>query len=223
MLPKKLIGNKVSEETAREYLLSKFNRFGISEIQIDKTPLGMKVVLRTPKPGILITRAGAALKAASTELGRHFKQDPPHIDVEQTENALLDPEAMADSICFKIAKHGPMKYKIVAHRALEDIMNAGAKGAEIEIGGVIKERAAHFKFRPHGSVMPKTGQIEQFGVRKAKKQLLLKRGSIGIKVTIVVPVKMPGGVEFKHGREHKGAEARAPENEHKENAGTAAS
>lgn len=223
MLPKKIINSRLNEETAREYLLKKFNRFGISDIKIDKTPLGMKVVLRTPKPGILVTRGGQALKEASKELGLYFKQEAPHIDIEQTDDPMLDPEVIADSIAFKIAKYGPMKYKIIAHRALDDIINAGAGGAEIEIGGVIKERAAHFKFRPPGSVMPKTGQLEQFGVRKAKKQLLLKRGSIGIKVTIVVPTHMSNEVEFKNGRKLEGTGARASENEHKKDSGSSAS
>ena len=223
MLTKKLMSAKVTEQTAREYLFKKFGRFGISDVRIEKTPLGMRVILRTPKPGIIVTRASQTLKEASKELGEYFKQEPPHIEVEHTDNPMLDPDAVADSIAFKISKYGPMKYKIVAHRALEDIMNAGAGGAEVEIGGVIKERAAHFKFRPHGSVMPKTGQLECLGVRKAKKQLVLKRGSIGIKVTIVVPQKLPNEVEFKDGRESEGAGTGAPENEHKENARSSAS
>lgn len=209
MLPKKIISSRLNEQTAREYLLKKFNRFGISEIKIDKTPLGMKVVLKTPKPGVLVTRGGQSLKEASKELGTLFKQEPPHIDIEQTENQLLDPEVIADSIAFKISRYGPMKYKIIAHRALEDIIRAGAGGAEIEIGGVIKERAAHFKFRPHGSVMPKTGQLEMFGVRKAKKQLVLKRGSIGIKVTIVVPPQTADGVAFRTAPEEPKKEGEA--------------
>ncbi len=223
MLPKKIISSRINEQTAKEYLLKKFTRYGISDIKIDKTPLGMKVVLKTPKPGVLVTRGGQSLKEASKELGIYFKQEPPHIDIEQTEDPMLDPEVMADSIAFKISKYGPMKYKIVAHKALDDMINAGASGAEIEIGGVIKERAAHFKFRPHGSVMPKTGQLEDFGVRTAKKQLILKRGSIGIKVTIVVPTHSVGEVEFKDGRELEGAGARASENEHKKDTGAAAS
>ncbi|MCL4400984.1 KH domain-containing protein [Candidatus Parvarchaeota archaeon] len=220
MLPKKIINSRLNEQIAKEYLLKKFSRYGISEIKIDKTPLGMKVVLKTPKPGILVTRGGQSLKEAARELGEQFKQEPPHIEIEQTEDPLLDPEAVADSIAFKISKYGSMKYKIIAHRALDDIMNAGASGAEIEIGGVIKERAAHFKFRPHGSVMPKTGQVEQFGVRKAKKELVLKRGAIGIKVTIVVPTHSISEVEFKDGRELEGAGVRASENEHKKDTGT---
>lgn len=223
MLPKKLISNKTNEETAKEYLTKTFDRFGVSEVNIEKTPLGIKVVLKTPKPGSLISRSGSLLKDASMTLARIFKQEPPHIEIEQTQDPLLNPEAVADSIAFKIAKYGPMKYKTVAHEALDRIMQAGAIGAEIEIGGVIKERAAHFKFRPHGGVLPKTGQLEQYGVRKTKKQLLLKRGMIGIKVTIVVPKAMPGEVKFRDGGESKGSGNGTPENEHKEDSGSPAS
>jgi small subunit ribosomal protein S3e len=223
MLPKKILNSKVNERTAKEYLLKKFNRFAITDILIEKTPLGMRVVLKTPKPGLIVTRGNPLLKESSAYLGKYFNQEPPHIEVEQTEDSELNPEAIADSIAFKISKYGPMKYKIIAHRALDDVMRSGAKGAEIEIGGVIKERAAHFKFRPNGGVMPKTGQLEQFGVLKAKKQLTLKRGSIGIKVTVVVPKQMPGEVNFKDGRESERAGDGTPENEHKEESGVASS
>ncbi len=223
MLPKKIIASKVNEEAAREFLLKKFNRFGISDIKMDKTPLGMKIVIKTPKPGAIVTRANQILKESSKELGQFFNQESPRIEVENSSNPNLDPAIVADSIAFKIAKYGPMKYKVVAHKAMDSIMEAGAKGVEIEIGGVIKERAAHFKFRPIGSVMPKTGQIEFFGVRTAKKQLVLKRGSIGIKVTIVVPTETIGGIKINGRRESEGSGDGAPENEHKEDARASAS
>ncbi len=223
MLPKKIINNRINEHVAKEYLTKTFNRYGVSEINLEKTPLGIKVVLKTPKPGSLISRSGSLLKEASTTLGKLFKQEPPHIDIEETIDPMLDPEVIADSIAFKIAKYGPMKYKTVAHEALDRMMQAGAIGAEVEVGGVIKERAAHFKFRPHGGVLPKTGQLEQYGVKKTRKQLLLKRGMIGIKVTIVVPKEMPGEVKFKDGGESKRPGNGASENEHKEDTGSSAS
>ena len=223
MLPKKIISLRVNEQVAKDYLIKKFSRFSISDIKIDKTPLGMRIALKTPKPGVLVTRGGQTLKEASKDLGAFFKQEPPHIDIEQSDSALLDPEVVADSIAFRIAKYGPMKYKIIAHRAMDEIMSAGAGGVEIEIGGVIKERAAHFKFRPHGSVMPKTGQLEDFGVKKAKKQLVLKRGTIGIKVTIVVPTQGLEGVKFKDGRESEGTGTGTTENEHKAEPGPSTS
>ncbi|MCL5017949.1 MAG: hypothetical protein M1573_01785 [Candidatus Parvarchaeota archaeon] len=223
MLPRKIISSRTIDQVAREMVMKRLMRFGISSVIIEKTPLGIKVVVRTTKPGFLLTRANQILRDLSKELGVYFKQEPPHIDVDQVDNALLDPETVADSIAFKIAKLGPMKYKIVAHRAMDDIMAAGAKGVEIEIGGVIKERAAHFKFRPHGSVMPKTGQLENFGVKKAKRQLVLKRGSIGIKVTIVAPEHTVKEVEFKDGRKSEGPGNGTSEDEHKENARAATS
>ena len=223
MLPRKIITAKVNEEIVREYLLKKFNRFGISDIRIEKTPLGMKIVIRTPKPGAMVTRANQIIKDSSRELGDYFKQESPRIEIESSESPDLDPAIVADSIAFKISKYGPMKYKVVAHKAMDSIMSAGAKGVEIEIGGVIKERAAHFKFRPTGSVMPKTGQVEFFGVRTAKKQLVLKRGSIGIKVTIVVPTESTGGIKISDGRESERSGDGTPENEHKEDTGAPAS
>ena len=127
MLSKKIIANKVNEETAREYLFNKFSRFGISDIRIEKTPLGMKIVIKTPKPGAIVTRANQILKESSRELGEYFKQESPRIEVESSANPNLDPAIVADSIAFKIAKYGPMKYKVVAHKAMDSIMEARRK------------------------------------------------------------------------------------------------
>ncbi len=219
----KIISNAMREQIAIEYLVKKFNRLGVSSVKIDKTPLGIKVVIFAYKPNLIISRYSNLLKEASSKIGQIFNIEPPRIDVEGVENPLLDPEIVADSIAFNIFRFGPMKYKVIAHKALDNTMKAGARGAEIEIGGVLKERAAHFKFRPNGGVLPKSGQVEQYGVRKASKQLLLKRGMIGIKVTIVTNKPMPGEVRFKDGGETGRSGDGTPKNEHKENTGAPAS
>ncbi|MDP8012521.1 MAG: hypothetical protein RAK22_00255 [Nanoarchaeota archaeon] len=219
----KIISNAMREQIAIEYLVKKFNRLGVSSVKIDKTPLGIKVVIFAYKPNLIISRYSNLLKEASSKIGQIFNTEPPRIDVEGVENPLLDPEIVADSIAFNIFRFGPMKYKVIAHKALDNTMKAGARGAEIEIGGVLKERAAHFKFRPNGGVLPKSGQVEQYGVRKASKQLLLKRGMIGIKVTIVTNKPMPGEVRFKDGGETGRSGDGTSEDEHKENTGAPAS
>lgn len=220
---KKITNSLIKEQIAKEYLMKKFNRLGISSVKIDKTPLGIKVIVYAYKPGLIVSRYSALLKEASAKVGQIFDIEPPRIDVEEVDNPMLDPEIIADSIAFNISRYGPMKYKVVAHKALDNIMKAGARGAEIEIGGVIKERAAHFKFRPTGGVLPKSGQIEQYGIKKASKQLLLKRGMIGIKVTIVTNKPMPGEVRFKDGGEVRGSGDGAAKDEHKADTGSPAS
>lgn len=223
MLPKKIINSRVQEQKQREFTLGKLERFGVVDVKIEKTPLGIKVVALTPKPGILITRASQLMHDIVKQMSIEYNQEISRIEVEQVKDPILDPAVVADSISFKINKYGPMRYKAIVHQIMEDVLRGGAGGVEIELSGVIKERAARFKFRPHGSVMPKTGQIELFGVRKAKKQLVLKRGTIGIKVTIVVPPEHLGGIKLKDGRGSEGAGDGAPKNERKEDAGTAAS
>ncbi|MEM3191352.1 MAG: hypothetical protein QW292_04520 [Candidatus Parvarchaeota archaeon] len=218
-----MINTLMREQVTRDYLLKLFNKFGVSDIKLEKTPLGVRVVIKTPKPKSIINRASNELKLASKKLGEIFEQAPPKIEVEESEDPMLDPNVVADAIAFRISRFGPMKYKVVAHKILDSVMAAGAIGAEIEIGGVIKERAAHFKFKPNGGILPKSGQVEDYGVRKGKKQLLLKRGAIGIKVTIVTKTNKFGGVNINNGGEVRGPGDGAPEDEHKENPGPAAS
>ncbi|MGC8681686.1 MAG: hypothetical protein ACP5RE_01110 [Candidatus Acidifodinimicrobium sp.] len=223
MQPKKMISSLMKEQVTRDYLLKLFSKFGISDIKLDKTPLGVRVVIRTPKPRAIVNRASNELRIASKKLGEIFEQSSPRIEVEESEDPMLDPNVVADAIAFRIARFGPMKYKVIAHKMLDAIMAAGARGAEIEIGGVIKERAAHFKFRPNGGILPKSGQVEDYGVRKGQKQLLLKRGAIGIKVTIVTKSSKLGGINITDGRENRGPGDGASKDEHKEDTGSAAS
>ena len=65
------------------------------------------------------------------------------------------------------------------------IMNAGAKGVEIEVSGKLRSDRAHQeKYR--AGVVPKSGETARQVVRHATLEVLLKSGLFGIKVSIAI-------------------------------------
>lgn len=208
MIEKKMIEERMKMLSAKEALLSLFKGYPVIDVTIEKTPLGYKATLYSHKPTIILSRAGDLMEKGAKMCSQILNNENVTIKVDKIENPDLDPKVVAERIAGKLERYGFKKYKKIGDEELKRIQAAGARGAEIEIGGIIKERADHVKFRFVGGVLPKTGNVEQYGVRKASRQLIVKRGAIGIKVTIVLNVPMPG-------------EVRLSQEEVKENGGTA--
>ncbi|MCW1293158.1 MAG: KH domain-containing protein [Candidatus Parvarchaeota archaeon] len=195
MIEKKIIREGMAKLAVKEALLKLFKGYPVIDINIDKTPLGYRVIIYSHKPSVILGRAGDLIEKGVALASKLLNNESVRLQVEQIENPDLDPRVVAERIKTKLERYGFKKYKKIGDQELEIIRKAGARGAEIEIGGIIKERADHVKFRFVGGVLPKSGNVEQYGVRRAARQLIVKRGAIGIKVTIVLKSRMPGELE----------------------------
>ncbi|HIE22977.1 MAG TPA: 30S ribosomal protein S3, partial [Candidatus Korarchaeota archaeon] len=80
--------------------------------------------------------------------------------------------------------------------ALNQIMEAGALGAEIIISGKLRtERARYEKFR--AGYLPKSGEPAMKYMRKAEVHVQLKPGIFGVKVRIMPPdAKFPDRIKI---------------------------
>ncbi|MEM2128853.1 MAG: 30S ribosomal protein S3, partial [Candidatus Methanomethylicaceae archaeon] len=79
-------------------------------------------------------------------------------------------------------------FRRAAFVALRQIMEAGARGAEIVIRGKLStERSRYEKFRS-GAIL-KAGEPRKYAVDRAVTSVLLKPGVFGIQVSIYLPVK----------------------------------
>ncbi|MEM2121556.1 MAG: hypothetical protein QXU20_02790, partial [Candidatus Woesearchaeota archaeon] len=83
-------------------------------------------------------------------------------------------------------RYGSKRFKAIIHKALEDIMSAGALGAEIIISGKVPSDRAK-SWRISAGYLRKCGDIAITKIKKAKTQAELKTGVIGIKVNITPP------------------------------------
>jgi small subunit ribosomal protein S3 len=92
---------------------------------------------------------------------------------------------MADDIALMLERMGPLKFKVIAYRALQKIMNAGALGAEIRLNGKLpSSRAKQWRFAQ--GYLKKVGETAKV-VDRAQSRAETKPGTVGVKVSILSP------------------------------------
>ncbi|MEM3715986.1 MAG: 30S ribosomal protein S3 [Candidatus Bathyarchaeia archaeon] len=191
---KHFINESVRKSEIDEFLWREFERAGYGGVNITKTPLGTNVVIYAVRPGLIIGRGGETIKKLAKILEEKFNLPNPQISVAEIEVPELNPHVMASRIAAALRRG--IHFRRVGFWALNQIMSAGALGAEITISGKLRtERARTEKFRD--GYIPKSGEPAMKYVKKAVAHVYLKPGIFGVQVIIVSPeAKFPDEVEF---------------------------
>lgn len=182
---KKFVQLKEEELEVREYIKNSLGKGRISEVAIEYTPVGEKIIVATNKPGLVIGTRGDKINELTTVLKKRFKLDNPHIEIREITEPLFDAQLVADEIAIGLERKGSLKFKVIAYRMLESIMRSGALGAEIVLSGKLpSDRAKSWRFAQ--GYLKKTGNPAKV-VRRAMAQAKTMAGVIGIKVSILPP------------------------------------
>ena len=136
------------------------------------------------RPGLVIGRGGETIKKLATILEEKFQLPNPQISVAEIEIPELNAHVVASRVTSAL-KRG-VHYRRAGFWALNQIMEAGALGAEVIISGKLRtDRARYEKFR--AGYMPKSGYPAMKYTRKAELHAQLKPGICGVKVRIMPP------------------------------------
>ena len=185
MEEKKFVGFKKEELGVKEYIKRSLGKGRISNVSIEYTPVGEKIIVATSKPGLVIGRGGEKIEELTKFLKKRFKLDNPHIDIKEIMEPFLDAQLVADEIAILLEKRGSMSFKMVSYRMLDNIMKSGALGAELVISGKLpSERARTWRFTQ--GYLKKTGEPSK-EVNKALAQARTLPGVVGIQVAILPP------------------------------------
>jgi len=182
---RKFIQIKKQEFGIKEYIKKDLGKGKISKLDIEYTPVGEKIIISTSKPGLVIGRGGGKIQELTMVLKKRFKLENPHIEILEIEKPLLDAQIVADEIAMALERMGNLKFKVIAYRKLQEIMNAGALGCELRLSGKLpSERARTWRFAE--GYLKKAGEPSK-EVDRAKSTEITKTGIIGIKVAIMGP------------------------------------
>lgn len=182
---KKFVQLKEEELEVREYIKNSLGKGRISEVSIEYTPVGEKIIVATNKPGLVIGTRGEKINELTAFLKKRFKLDNPHIEIREITEPLFDAQLVADEIALGLERKGSLKFKVIAYRMLENIMKAGALGAEIVLSGKLpSDRAKSWRFSQ--GYLKKTGDPAKV-VQRAMAQAKTMAGVIGIKASILPP------------------------------------
>lgn len=185
MEEKNFVGFKKEELRVKEYIKRALGKGKISNVSVEYTPVGEKIIIATSKPGIVIGRRGEKIDELTKVIKKRFKFDNPHIEIKEIKEPLLDAHLVADEIALSLENLGSLKFKVIAYKMLQSIMRSGAAGVEIVLSGKLpSERARSWRFAE--GYLKKTGDTAKV-VDRAMSQAKTMPGVVGIKVSILSP------------------------------------
>lgn len=176
---------KKDEFAIKEYIKGVLGKGRISKVRIEYTPVGEKVIVSTNKPGLVIGKKGERIDELTNVLRTRFKLENPRIEIEEITQPEFDAQIIADEIALGLERLGPLKFKVIAYKNLQRIMDAGALGAEIRLSGKLPgARAKTWRFAQ--GYLKKIGDSAKV-VDRAKAVAQTKPGTVGVKVNILSP------------------------------------
>jgi len=177
--------NLLEDLKIRRFLMDRLRPAGIVRVQIDRLINKMKITLFVSRPGAVIGRGGSGLKLLKSELSQIVSMPDPDKnleldDVVQINDAEISAYLINQRVKEQLEKRMP--YRRVVSKAIERVMESGAKGVRVVLSG-----------RVGGAEI---GRTEKFQLGKVPLQTLradidfssvpafTKSGYVGIKVWV---------------------------------------
>jgi small subunit ribosomal protein S3 len=180
----------LEDRKVRQLITRGMEGAGISEIEIERFPKQVSIIIHTAKPGIIIGRKGASVNQLRREL-EELTSKKIRVDVLEIEKPELDSYLVAESIAQQLQRR--ISHKRAMKQAVTRALRLGAKGVMITCGG-----------RLSGSEMARSetvreGRVPRHTLRAdidyAAAEALTTFGRIGVKVWIykgeVFPEALP--------------------------------
>jgi len=170
----------------RETLQTRLKSAGLSRIEIDRSINKVDVTIYVTRPGVVIGRGGTGLedlkKFITKFLSKQKSTTPQKIElkVEPVKEPNLDAQIVATNISDQLIKRLP--HRRVIKQSIERVMNAGAKGVQIQLAGRIAGAEISRREKYKQGTIPLSTIREE--VDYASVPALTKSGYIGIKVWI---------------------------------------
>ena len=108
------------------------NKAGISNIEIERQPNQVHVIIDTARPGVIIGRKGASVNLLRTKL-QDLTQKKVKIDVREINKPETNATLVAESIAEQLERR--ISWKRAMKQAVQKAMRAGAEGIMITVSG----------------------------------------------------------------------------------------
>jgi small subunit ribosomal protein S3 len=184
MIERKFIQQNLKRFHIQQFLFEKLTRAGLSEVELQRTPLGDKIVIHASRPGLVVGKGGSNIKQLTKDLKAEFDLDDPQIEIEEVDDPRDDATIMAEMIANNLERYGASRFKGIGHKTLNSAMRADALGAEIIITGKVPgSRARRWRF--YDGYLKKCGETAVTQVQTAYRRANLNSGAVGIKVKVM--------------------------------------
>ncbi len=116
----------------REHIDCELSQAGISSVEIERFPNQVQVTIWTARPGIVIGRKGASVKALRRHLEK-LTEKRVHVEVQEVEQPELDAKLVALNVAAQLERR--ISHGRAMKRALQQAMRAGAGGIKVMCKG----------------------------------------------------------------------------------------
>jgi len=191
---RKFIKDGVFFAEINEFLRRMLAEDGYAGVEIKPRPECTQIVIKCTKTPEVVKRIPYIQKLLQL---RHRYKDEEALKVfaEKVQPRGLSARAQAQSICYKLK--GGLAVRRACYGGLKFIMdNGNAKGVQIIISGKLRgARAKAMKFKE--GYMITSGEAKKQYITEAVEHVLLRQGTIGVRVTIMLPHDPEGRVGVK--------------------------
>ncbi len=166
----------------RTYLEKHLKKAGLVRVDIERFNDGtITVVIKTTKPGLIIGKGGAGIEDLKKKVKAKLNiKKELKINIEEIREVNLQAQVIADFITEQIEKR--VAFRRLMKQALEQVMNAGAKGAKVAIGGRLNgAEIARTEHLSSGKIPLHTLRAE---IDFARSTAYTTYGTVGVKVWI---------------------------------------
>jgi small subunit ribosomal protein S3 len=167
----------VEDQQVREFIKKRYNKSGISKIEIERTRDEVKVFLHTARPGVIIGRKGQEVEKLQADLekltGRRI-----NLKIEEIARPELNAQLVAEDIAEQLEKRA--SFRRTMKKTMDQTMEAGAFGIRVQLSGrlggseMARQETANLGRIPLQTLRAKI----DYGFAEAK----TAQGHIGIKV-----------------------------------------
>lgn len=190
MIERTFVKQKVLEYQIKSDIYNQLRKLGVSSVDIQKTPLYDKIIIKGMNPGKLVGRGGANIRMLTEMLKEKYKLENPQVEVKEEENPWLNARLIAEKIAKEIEVQGVAKFKSIVHKNMVAALKNGAQGIFIRLSGrVPSDRGVTWAFQQ--GYIKKCGNPAKRLVSSYTTFALIKTGTIGVKVKV-----MPKDVEL---------------------------
>ncbi len=172
----------------RNALMKKFKLAGITNVEIERLPKSMAIILSVSRPGVVIGRGGAGIEEAKKfilDIIRKVRKEKVadlkiDLRVQEVKNPELSAHLVASRVAAELERRLP--HRRVVNRAMERVMQAGALGVKVVLSGRIAGADISRVEKYHIGSVPT--QTLRESIDYAQVPALLKKGYVGVKVFI---------------------------------------
>lgn len=121
------------DEAVRDLIEERFaSRPTIDSIQIERNTSLITITIHTAKAGVVIGRGGSGVNELKSKIEKIVHM-PVRINIEEVRRPDLSAKLVAENIARQLERRG--NFRRAMKMALQNTMNAGAKGVRLEVGG----------------------------------------------------------------------------------------